>query len=209
LFDRKISYYRSIGRCFSKKKSLPVTVFCIWNKASCLAAHSMACLAANQPAKDREVIGMTSISDALRDAGSSSMFWIGLAIVLIIATVGYFLTRRAAVDPPPVEEGTKVVHDWIPTGRIDFAGPSMDESAAETPASFYLQAEDVRFLISFSGIERKELRWRKATLSEAKKVVNTFHRQMAKEPDRKGESALRAAAPPDEGATESAPKGEG
>jgi hypothetical protein len=152
---------------------------------------------------------MTSISDALRDAGSSSMFWIGLGIVLILAVVGFFVTRRAAVDALPVEEGTKVVRDWIPTGRIDFAGPWMDESAVETPASFYLQAEDVRFLISFSGIERKELRWRKATLSEAKKVVNSFHRQTAKEPDRKGESALRAVAPPDEGATEQAAKGDG
>ena len=81
------------------------------------------------------------------------------------------------------------MHDWIPTGRIDFAGPSMDESAANAPASFYLQAEDVRFLLSFSGIERKEVRWRKATLNEAKKVVNVFHRQAAIEPGRRTDDA--------------------
>src|ERR1700732_4441801 len=34
----------------------------------------------------------TSISDALRDAGSSSVFWIGLAIVLAMAIVGYLVT---------------------------------------------------------------------------------------------------------------------
>jgi hypothetical protein len=59
----------------------------------------------------------------------------------------------------------------------------MDESAAEVPADFYLQAEDMRLLISFSGIERKEIRWRKATLNEAKRVVNVFHRQFEKKLD--------------------------
>jgi hypothetical protein len=74
-----------------------------------------------------------------------------------------------------------VVHDWTSTGRIDFVCPSMDATAAETPASFYLQAEDIRLLLSFSGIERKEIRWRKATLNEAKRVMNICHRQMAKD----------------------------
>jgi hypothetical protein len=125
----------------------------------------------------------TFISDLLRDAGASSMFWIGLAIFLIIAVVGYLVTRRAGTAPLPLGHQGKVIHDWMPTGRIDFAGPSMDTSAADTPALFYLQAEDVRFLVSFSGIERKEIRWRKATLHEAKKVVNIFHRQVEKKVD--------------------------
>src|ERR1700694_203846 len=107
-----------------------------------------------------------SISDTLRDAGSSSIFWFALAIILVIAIVGYFVTRRANAVPSPVGEGAKVIQDWVPTGRIDFAGPSMDASAADTPGSFYLQAEDIRLLVSFSGIERKEIRWRRATLNE-------------------------------------------
>ena len=92
-----------------------------------------------------------------------------------------------------------MVHDWLPTGRIDFAGPSMDADAVDTPASFLLQAEDIRLLVSLSGIERKEIRWRKATLSEAKRVVNVFHRQMAKESDRQVENAAPAAAPSEDG----------
>jgi hypothetical protein len=63
----------------------------------------------------------------------------------------------------------------------------MDAGAADAPASFYLQAEDVRFLISFSGIERKELRWRKATLNEAKRVVTVFHRHVEKKVDSSAE----------------------
>jgi hypothetical protein len=140
------------------------------------------------------------ISNILQDAGSSSIFWIGLSIVLIVAVAGFLVTRRFAVASPSgsVEQG-RVIHDWIPTGRIDFAGPSMDASNVDTPASFYLQAEDVRLLVSFSGIERKEIRWRKATLTEAKRVVNIFHRQMAKEPDRIAEGATAAALPPEDG----------
>jgi hypothetical protein len=141
----------------------------------------------------------TFITGLLREAGASSMFWIGLAIFLIIAVVGYLVTRRAGTAPLPVEHGGKVIHDWLPTGRIDFAGPSMDAGAADTPASFYLQAEDVRFLVSFSGIERKELRWRRATLNEAKKVVNIFHRQMEKKVDLPAENAQSVAVPSDGG----------
>src|SRR5216683_568065 len=140
------------------------------------------------------------ISNILQDAGSSSIFWIGLSVVLIVAVAGFLVTRRfAATSPSGTAEQGRVIHDWIPTGRIDFAGPSMDASNVDTPASFYLQAEDIRLLVSFSGIERKEIRWRKATLTEAKRVVNIFHRQMAKEPDRIAEGATAAALPTEDG----------
>jgi len=48
----------------------------------------------------------------------------------------------------------------------------MAAKAADTPASVYLQAEDIRVLVSLSCIERKTIRWRKATPTEAKRVVN-------------------------------------
>jgi len=142
------------------------------------------------------------MSDALFDAGSSSIFWFALAIILVLAIVGYVLARRANAHLTPVGDGAKVVQDWVPTGRIDFAGPSMDASNADTPASFYLQAEDIRLLISFSGIERKEIRWRKATLKEAKRVVFTFHQQMAKAPAGNADNATITAPPSDGGGAE-------
>jgi hypothetical protein len=140
-----------------------------------------------------------SMSDTLRDAGSSSIFWFALAFILVLAIVGYFMARRANVSSAPVADGAKVVQDWIPTGRIDFAGPSMDANNADTPAPFYLQAEDIRLLVSFSGIERKEIRWRRATLKEAKRVVFTFHQQMTKTPDGNAEKATPTAPPSDGG----------
>ena len=143
-----------------------------------------------------------SMADTLRDAGSSSVFWFALAIILVLALVGYVLARRAKMDSTPVAEGAKVVQDWIPTGRIDFAGPSMDATNADTPASFYLQAEDIRLLVSFSGFARTEIRWRRATLKEAKRVVFTFHQQMAKAPDGNAEKAPSMASPSDGGRAE-------
>jgi hypothetical protein len=152
---------------------------------------------------------MTSISDALRDAGSGSTFWIGLATILALAVIGYIVSRRASEDQSPLGDDLKIAHDWIPTGRIDFGGNSMADGAADRPATFYLQAEDIRLLVSFSGIERKEIRWRNATPSEAKRVVSIFHRQMAKEADRAIESASPATAPSGDDETENAAKAEG
>jgi hypothetical protein len=149
---------------------------------------------------------MTSLSDALRDAGASPVFWLVLAAALVIAIVGYLVARRGGVGAPAGSEAGKVISDWTPTGRIDFAGPSMDATTADTPASFYLQAEDIRMLVSFSGIERKEIRWRKATLSEAKKVVNVFHRQLASQA---GNGAPAAAASTGEATTDDGANREG
>jgi hypothetical protein len=85
----------------------------------------------------------------------------------------------------------------------------MDATAADTPASYYLQAEDIRLLVSFSGIERKEIRWRKATLNEAKRVVTIFHRQMTKGADRPTEGDSPGAASSGERMTQDPAKGEG
>jgi hypothetical protein len=124
-----------------------------------------------------------SVSNALQAAGASSAFWIILALVLIVATIGYVLTRRGGMTSAGASaDSSRLVQDWLPTGRIDFAGPSGEPADADTPGSFYLQAEETRVLVSLSGIERKEIRWRRATLNEAKRVVNVFHRQLPRSP---------------------------
>jgi hypothetical protein len=49
----------------------------------------------------------------LQDAGSSSIFWIGLAIVLIVAVVGYIMARRSNAGPASIPDTAKVSHDWF------------------------------------------------------------------------------------------------
>jgi hypothetical protein len=119
------------------------------------------------------------LADALQSA-TSPVFWVVMLVILAGAAIGYALLRKQLGPSAAADENSKVIQDWLPTGRIDFAGPSTDPSAADTPASFYLQAEETRMMISLGGIERREIRWRRATLNEAKRVVSMFHRQLPK-----------------------------
>jgi hypothetical protein len=59
---------------------------------------------------------------------------------------------------------------WMPTGRIDFLNP-------QSMGNFILQAEDTRIIDGVGGVEHREIRWRKATLDEAKTVVVAYHVQ--------------------------------
>jgi hypothetical protein len=70
-----------------------------------------------------------------------------------------------------------VKHDWVPTGRIDFAthlnGGAED---ADQPNDFKLLVEERRIVESIAGNENLEIQWRLATLKEAKAVVTQYHK---------------------------------
>ena len=74
-----------------------------------------------------------------------------------------------------------VKHDWVPTGRIDFAtrlnGNASDES--DQPNDFKLLVEERRIVESIAGNENLEIQWRLATLKEAKAVVTHYHKYMS------------------------------
>jgi len=48
---------------------------------------------------------------------------------------------------------------------------------AQSTDNFILQAEDTRIVDSMGGVEHREIRWRKATLDEAKAGVVAYHAQ--------------------------------
>jgi hypothetical protein len=66
-----------------------------------------------------------------------------------------------------------ITSEWQTTGKIDFY-------CAQTPkddtlrAEYILRVEDFRVVESISGVEHVEIRWRKATLAEAKAVVVAY-----------------------------------
>ena len=74
-----------------------------------------------------------------------------------------------------------VKHDWVPTGRIDFAtrlnGSASEE--ADQPNEFKLLVEERRIVESIAGNENLEIQWRLATLKEAKAVVTHYHKYMS------------------------------
>src|SRR6476659_10236437 len=60
--------------------------------------------------------------------------------------------------------------EWVLTGRIDFVDP---HSAGE----LVLQVEETRIVNSPSGVEHREIRWRRGTLDEGKMVLVSYHAQ--------------------------------
>jgi hypothetical protein len=94
----------------------------------------------------------------------------GLFVVLIAAlATPYFYKPKPKPDDPTLEQ-PQPDDGWSPTGRIDFT----DSHAI---GNFTLQAEETRVDESVSGVEHRTIRWRKATLDEAKSVIVSYHAQ--------------------------------
>ena len=73
-----------------------------------------------------------------------------------------------------------VKHDWVPTGRIDFATHLNGNAAeADQPNEFKLLVEERRIVESIAGNENLEIQWRLATLKEAKAVVTQYHKYLS------------------------------
>jgi hypothetical protein len=94
--------------------------------------------------------------------------WIGAAAVLVVLfwTIAAYKSHKS--------KSSEAIQDqqegWTPTGRIDL-------SDRQTIGIFVLQAEDTRAVNSVGGVEHREIRWRNATLDEAKTVVVAYHAQ--------------------------------
>jgi hypothetical protein len=56
------------------------------------------------------------------------------------------------------------------TGRIDFVDPP-------SKGELVLQVEDTQIANSPGGVQHREIRWRRATLGEAKMVLVSYHAQ--------------------------------
>ena len=73
-----------------------------------------------------------------------------------------------------------VKHDWVPTGRIDFAthlNGNLED--ADQPNDFKLLVEERRIVESIAGNENLEIQWRLAALKEAKAVVTHYHKYLS------------------------------
>jgi hypothetical protein len=112
----------------------------------------------------------------LWDTITNQWFWLG-ASGFFIVLLGVLLLRynaRQAIFQEAMQQSQQ--DGWTPTGRIDFSGST--DSEPNSIGTFLLQAEDTRIVNSIGGLNRREIRWRRATLNEAKKVVLTYHAQL-------------------------------
>ena len=104
----------------------------------------------------------------LRDTITDQWIWFSVAGVFAILVVVVAVHNFYKSKPSDVIQGQQ--EGWTPTGRVDFTDP-------QSIGNFILQAEDTRIVDSIGGVERREIRWRKATLDEAKTVVVAYHAQ--------------------------------
>jgi hypothetical protein len=98
---------------------------------------------------------------------------IGFIAAVVAAGIGVLwlvASRRGRPKSPTLEDLTAIVKDWAPSGKIDFSFP--DETNATEPAIFALRIEEIRLRQSVSGARLAEVRWRNATMQEAKRVVS-------------------------------------
>jgi hypothetical protein len=90
-------------------------------------------------------------------------------LAAIIAAAGFVMLYLWWREDKRPEEIVTATSEWQPTGKIDFHAQL--PQADKLPAVFVLRVEDYRSVESISGAERVEIRWRNATLTEAKALV--------------------------------------
>jgi hypothetical protein len=105
------------------------------------------------------------------DTISDQWLWI-CAVGAFVIFVGAFAALR--LNKPKSHNKTQsnvaTQNGWTATGRIDFIDP-------QSKGDFILQVEETRIVDTMGGVEHREIRWRKATLDEAKTVLVSHHVQ--------------------------------
>jgi hypothetical protein len=108
--------------------------------------------------------------------------WIVLLLVVlgVAAVLAYIYFNQITQTQKTPNQGV-VKHDWLPTGRIDFATRFDDVNAQnkDRPREFRLLVEERRIVESIAGNENLEIQWRLATLSEAKAVITQYHKYLS------------------------------
>jgi hypothetical protein len=97
--------------------------------------------------------------------------WFAAAAAVFVVAVGLFIAVKPKHKRQP--ETTADAADkmeWTLTRRIDLADP-------ESVGTFVVEVEETRISTSPTGVEHREVRWRRATLPEAKMVLESYHAQ--------------------------------
>jgi hypothetical protein len=91
-------------------------------------------------------------------------------LVMAISAAGLMVLYLSWRKEEKLKEIVAATSEWRSTDKIDFhcAETPKDD---KVPSAFVLQVEDYRTVETISGVQRVEIRWRNATLAEAKAVV--------------------------------------
>src|SRR5437763_1759753 len=97
--------------------------------------------------------------------------WFAASATIFVVAVGLYI----ALKPKPKRQPDAAADaadsmKWTLTRRIDLTDPQL-------AGAFVLQVEESRISLSPTGVEHREIRWRRATLPEAKMVLKSYHAQ--------------------------------
>jgi hypothetical protein len=107
--------------------------------------------------------------DLTWDAILQAWPWFGAAAVVFVVALGLFivLKPRSKRQAEKAAEGADKI-GWKSTGRIDFSDPN-------AIGRLMLEVEETRSAIGSLGVEHREIRWRSATVGEAKMVLESYN----------------------------------
>ena len=107
------------------------------------------------------------MSEYLVDPNILGLLLLVSAFIAAIAVLSLHFWPHLKKEP---EETVPAMSKWRPTGKIDFHSRECPEEDS-APAAFFLRIEDYRSAQSISGVDHIEIRWRNATLAEAKSFL--------------------------------------
>ena len=115
--------------------------------------------------------GTPMFDDLTWDAILQAWPWFGAAAVVFVIAVGSYIALRPKPNGQPETAADAADNiEWTLTRRIDLADPQL-------AGAFVLEVEESRISTSPTGVEHREIRWRRATLPEAKMVLQSYHTQ--------------------------------
>ena len=118
-----------------------------------------------------EMRGTPMFDDLTWDAILQAWPWFGAAAVVFVIAVGSYIALRPKPKRQPETAADAADNiEWTLTRRIDLADPQL-------AGAFVLEVEESRISTSPTGVEHREIRWRRATLPEAKMVLESCHTQ--------------------------------
>jgi hypothetical protein len=103
---------------------------------------------------------------------------IAIAVAAAMIFYGVYAVRKRD-EPDPLFEGVSgtLKQDWARTGNIDFHVVALESTS---PQHFILRVEERKIMENSMGQEVTQLRWRLATIEEAKEVVACWNAHGAK-----------------------------
>ena len=97
--------------------------------------------------------------------------WFAAAAGVLVVVIGLLVLLRPKSKRQLNTTGSAADNKgWVLTGRIDFVDPHSN-------GDLLLQVEETQIVNSPGGVEHREIRWRRATLDEAKMVLVSYHAQ--------------------------------